>query len=68
VVEVHAGSIRLRVEEQGGSMRPGAHPALRMEMQGAGSVRLDVDARCLAWEPAGIRHCRGDGPVHLTLR
>jgi len=68
VVEVHAGSIRLRVERQDGSIRPGARPVLRMAMEGAGSLLLDVDARCLAWEAVGIRHCRGDGPVYLTLR
>ncbi len=59
VSEVHASSIRLRVEGRTG---------LRLEMEGAGSVLLDVDTRCLAWESAGIRHCRGDGPVHLTQR
>ncbi|WP_324667799.1 ComEC/Rec2 family competence protein [Geochorda subterranea] len=59
VSEVHASSIRLRVE---------GRTSLRLEMEGAGSVLLDVDTHCLAWESAGIRHCRGDGPVHLTQR
>ena len=70
VGEVRAGSLRLMGESPVASAGAAgvAGVSLRVEMAGAGAVRLRPGASCLSWDLPGLQHCRSQGSLYLTER